>query len=59
MDWIKLIRSLMKRYEEVDGDFSHEIVALEKVIDSQKIILKNLCDKEVNTIDELANIIGR
>ena len=54
-----VVRSLMKRYEEVDGDFSQEIAALEKVIDSQKIILKNLCDKEISAIDELANIIRR
>lgn len=52
-----VVRSLMKRYEEVDGDFTQEIVALEKVIDSQKIILKNLCDKEINAIDELARML--
>lgn len=52
-----VVRSLMKRYEEVDGDFSQEIAALEKVIDSQKIILKNLCDKEINSVNELAKML--
>lgn len=52
-----VVRSLMKRYEEVDGDFSQEIAALEKVIDSQKIILKNLCDKEINAVNELARML--
>lgn len=52
-----VVRSLMKRYEEVDGDFSQEIAALEKVIDSQKIILKNLCDKEINAVNELAKML--
>lgn len=53
-----VVRSLMKRYEEVDGDFSQEIAALEKVIDSQKIILKNLCDKEISAVNELARMLG-
>ena len=53
-----VVRSLMKRYEEIDGDFSQEIAALEKVIDSQKIILKNLCDKEINAVNELAGMLG-
>ena len=52
-----VVRSLMKHYEEVDGDFSQEITALEKVIDSQKIILKNLCDKEISAVNELARIL--
>lgn len=52
-----VVRSLMKRYEEVDGDFSQEIAALVKVIDSQKIILKNLCDKEINAVNELARML--
>ena len=53
-----IVRSLMKRYDEVNGDFTKEIEAIEKVIDSQKIILKNLCEKEISAINELAMLIG-
>ena len=49
-----VVRSLMDRYEEENGDYSKEISDLEKIIDSQKTILKNLCDKEINAINELA-----
>ena len=52
-----VVRSLMIRYDEVNGDFSKEIIALEKVIDSQKVILKNLCDKEIDSINKLAEKI--
>ena len=52
-----VVRSLMRRYDEVNGDFSQEIIALEKVIDSQKVILKNLCDKEIDSINKLAEKI--
>lgn len=52
-----VVRSLMIRYDEVNGDFSQEIIALEKVIDSQKVILKNLCDKEIDSINKLAEKI--
>ena len=52
-----VVRSLMRRYDEVNGDFSKEIIALEKVIDSQKVILKNLCDKEIDSINKLAEKI--
>ena len=52
-----VVRSLMKRYEEVNGDFTEEITAFEKIIDSQKVILKNLCDKEIKAINELASQI--
>ena len=52
-----VVRSLMKRYEEVNGDFTEEITAFEKIIDSQKAILKNLCNKEIEAINELASKI--
>ena len=52
-----VVRSLMIRYDEVNGDFSKEIIALEEVIDSQKVILKNLCDKEIDSINKLAEKI--
>ena len=53
-----IVRSLVKRYDEVDGDFTNEINALQKVIDSQKTLLKNLYDKECNSINELAEMLS-
>lgn len=49
-----VVRSLMARYDEKDGDFSNEISVLQKVIEDQKLILKDLCEKEIDAINGLA-----
>ena len=52
-----VVRTLIARYDEENGDFKEEIAAFEKVIETQKTILKDLCEKEIVAINSLTEII--
>lgn len=50
-------RSIFARYEEVDGDFSHEIEVYQAAINAQSKLLKELSSKEIRAMTELAALL--